>query len=238
MKAAHEQETTAFIAWFRRGHPSGDAQVASVGSKGANLITMHRAGLNVPPGFCVTTDAYRAAVAPIAEDIIHEATELSRCTRADPEAGSPPRRARRRRRGLPGAGIAGCGGTFISDNGRFGQCEFRGAAGYLSRCAGRRLSCRCPKAVLGFTLDGSGDSIPHRSRVLPRIGGTCRGGAGNGCCRRGGRLIYGRSYLWHDGSDARQCLLRSWRVRRRRPCQPGYIYAGLAGARRRDDHRG
>jgi len=34
---------------------------------------MHRAGLNVPPGFCVTTDAYRVAVAPIAEDIIHEA---------------------------------------------------------------------------------------------------------------------------------------------------------------------
>ena len=74
MKAPHEQETTAFISWFRRGHPSGDAQVVSVGGKGANLITMHRAGLNVPPGFCVTTDAYRAAVAPIAEDIIHEAT--------------------------------------------------------------------------------------------------------------------------------------------------------------------
>ena len=74
MTTPHEQETTAFISWFRRGHPLGDAQVANVGGKGANLITMHRAGLNVPPGFCVTTDAYRAAVAPIAEDIIHEAT--------------------------------------------------------------------------------------------------------------------------------------------------------------------
>ena len=73
MTTPHEQETTAFIVWFRRGHPSEDVQVASVGGKGANLITMHRAGLNVPPGFCVTTDAYRAAVAPIAEDIIHEA---------------------------------------------------------------------------------------------------------------------------------------------------------------------
>ena len=74
MTTPHKQETTAFISWFRRGHPSGDAQVVSVGGKGANLITMHRAGLNVPPGFCVTTDAYRAAVVPIAEDIIHEAT--------------------------------------------------------------------------------------------------------------------------------------------------------------------
>ena len=72
MTTPHEQETT-FISWFRRGHPLGDAQVANVGGKGANLITMHRAGLNVPPGFCVTTDAYRAAVAPIAEDIIHKA---------------------------------------------------------------------------------------------------------------------------------------------------------------------
>ena len=188
----------------------------------------------------MTTDAYRAAVAPIAEDIIHEAAgyELSCCTRADPEAESPTRRARCRCRGLSGAGIAGCGGTFISDNGRPGQREFRGAAGYLSRCAGRRVCCRCSKAMLGVPLDGSGGGIPHRSRVLPRIGGTCRGGAGNGCCRCGGRLIYGRSYLWHDGPDARQRLLRSWRVRRRRPRQPGYIYAGLTGARRRDDYRG
>ena len=62
--------------------------------------------------------------------------------------------------------------------GRPGQREFRGAAGYLSRCAGRRLCCRCSKAMLGVPLDGSGGGIPHRSRVLPRIGGTCRGGAG------------------------------------------------------------
>src|SRR5262245_59536896 len=42
---------------------SDDATLARVGGKGANLGELSRAGFAVPPGFLVTTDAYRAFVA-------------------------------------------------------------------------------------------------------------------------------------------------------------------------------
>src|SRR3954471_3565916 len=36
--------------------------VGSVGGKAANLGELIRAGFDVPPGFCITTEAYRQAV--------------------------------------------------------------------------------------------------------------------------------------------------------------------------------
>jgi pyruvate,water dikinase len=44
------------IAWF---HEANLGDISLVGGKGANLGKMARAGLPVPPGFCVTTDAYK-----------------------------------------------------------------------------------------------------------------------------------------------------------------------------------
>ena len=44
------------------------SMLATVGGKAANLGELIRAGLPVPPGFCVTTDAYRLAVADAALD--------------------------------------------------------------------------------------------------------------------------------------------------------------------------
>ena len=44
------------IAWF---HEIDLGDISLVGGKGANLGKMARAGLPVPPGFCVTTDAYK-----------------------------------------------------------------------------------------------------------------------------------------------------------------------------------
>ncbi|MBL4725970.1 MAG: phosphoenolpyruvate synthase, partial [Rhizobiaceae bacterium] len=40
------------------------ADIGDVGGKGANLGVMTNAGFNVPPGFCVTTDAYDAFISP------------------------------------------------------------------------------------------------------------------------------------------------------------------------------
>src|SRR6187402_3239804 len=42
-------------------HLSAD-DVAAVGGKAANLGELIRAGFDVPPGFCITTEAYRQAV--------------------------------------------------------------------------------------------------------------------------------------------------------------------------------
>lgn len=45
----------------------GATDLARAGGKGANLGELCRAGLPVPPGFCVTTDGYRAFLATSAE---------------------------------------------------------------------------------------------------------------------------------------------------------------------------
>lgn len=60
------------IVWFAQ---IGTGEIDRVGGKGANLGEMTRAGLAVPPGFCVTAVAYRtfmesAALWPAVEDLL------------------------------------------------------------------------------------------------------------------------------------------------------------------------
>ncbi len=47
----------------------GSDALAVVGGKGANLAWMARAGLPVPPGFCVTTEAFKRFVGPDIEPL-------------------------------------------------------------------------------------------------------------------------------------------------------------------------
>jgi rifampicin phosphotransferase len=49
--------------YIRTFNEIGSGDVGIVGGKGANLGEMTRAGLPVPPGFCVTAEAYRAFIA-------------------------------------------------------------------------------------------------------------------------------------------------------------------------------
>lgn len=46
------------------------------GGKGANLGAMLKAGLPVPPGFCITAQAYRAVVQPISAEILARTSNL------------------------------------------------------------------------------------------------------------------------------------------------------------------
>ncbi|HET9646948.1 MAG TPA: PEP/pyruvate-binding domain-containing protein [Microlunatus sp.] len=59
------------------------ADLAAVGGKARNLGILLRAGFRVPPGFCVTTDAYRSAVADRLDEVL---TELGRTDPADQAA--------------------------------------------------------------------------------------------------------------------------------------------------------
>jgi len=63
-----------FIRWFNE---LGREDVALVGGKGANLGEMTRAGIPVPPGFCVTAQAYKhfvetTGLAPQIREIINK----------------------------------------------------------------------------------------------------------------------------------------------------------------------
>jgi phosphohistidine swiveling domain-containing protein len=59
--------TMSYIRWFDK---VGAADVGLVGGKGANLGEMTATGLPVPPGFCVTAEAYRAFVETTGLDAI------------------------------------------------------------------------------------------------------------------------------------------------------------------------
>ncbi len=47
------------------------ADLATAGGKGASLARLSRAGLPVPGGFVITTDAYRAFVADVRDELLH-----------------------------------------------------------------------------------------------------------------------------------------------------------------------
>ena len=50
------------MTWIKHFAEIGDSDLPLVGGKGLNLGKLTAAGFLVPPGFCVTTDAYRTAV--------------------------------------------------------------------------------------------------------------------------------------------------------------------------------
>lgn len=58
------------------------AQYVLLGGKGASLASMSRAGFPVPPGFCITTEAYAHALQPLREAV------LTRVSAIDPAQSS------------------------------------------------------------------------------------------------------------------------------------------------------
>ncbi|MBS1251836.1 MAG: Phosphoenolpyruvate synthase [Anaerolineales bacterium] len=67
-----------FIRWFGE---ITQQDIGLAGGKGANLGELTRAGFPVPPGFVITTDAYRAFVET--NDLQARILELARAARAD-----------------------------------------------------------------------------------------------------------------------------------------------------------
>ena len=65
--------SSPLIAWFVAGQPTRAPAVADVGGKGAKLIESFRAGLPVPPGFCLTALAYRTTTATLTDELVAHA---------------------------------------------------------------------------------------------------------------------------------------------------------------------
>ena len=71
----------AMIEWL----DGGDVETARVGGKGASLNRLARAGFRIPPGFCLTTDAFsaHAATVPDFDDVRQDpAVLLDEATRS------------------------------------------------------------------------------------------------------------------------------------------------------------
>jgi pyruvate,water dikinase len=61
------------MTWTRDFEDIDAGMLAKVGGKAANLGELTRAGLPVPPGFCVMTEAYRQVAAQAGVDGSHQA---------------------------------------------------------------------------------------------------------------------------------------------------------------------
>jgi rifampicin phosphotransferase len=78
--STQEKEKAPYIIFFE---DIDSSQISRVGGKGANLGELTRAGLPVPPGFCITTDAYvqvaeGAGLAPLLQELTGGAMEPTR----------------------------------------------------------------------------------------------------------------------------------------------------------------
>ena len=225
-------------------------QVAVVGGKGAHLGELSRIeGVRVPPGFCVTTDAFRRVVgeAPSIDDQLDRLSRLTADDRdGDPHAqrGDPPDPRRRSpsptiwRRRSPTRSPARRAGRLRRPLERDGGGP---ADGLLRRPAGlvpeRRGAGGDPPArqpVLGLAVHRAGRDLPPAQRLRPPEGPHGRRRAADGRPARGRRPLHGGPR--HGQPEGR---LGGGRPRPRRgpglrPGEPG----PLQGARRRGRRQG
>ena len=220
-------------------------QIAIVGGKAAHLGELSRIeGLRVPPGFCVTTDAFRRimAEAPSIDDLLDRLSRLtaddretiralSAEIRRDPRRNRHPRRsgggdhpparpvrrARRVRRPIQ------CDGGGLADG------VFRGSAGHVSerRRAGGDPPARRP--VLGLALHRAGRDLPPPQRLRPPEGPHGRRRPADGLPAGVRHPVHRRPRHGQPQGRLRGGLLRPRRSPGLRPGERGR----LPGARRR-----
>jgi phosphohistidine swiveling domain-containing protein len=101
--------------WVRPLADVGRDDLATAGGKGANLGELVRAGVRVPPGFVVTTDAHAAAAGdgPVPPDV----AEAIRSAYADLGRGPVAVRSSATAEDLPGAAFAGQQDTYLDIEG-------------------------------------------------------------------------------------------------------------------------
>ena len=171
---------------------------ALAGGKGANLGELVRAGLPVPPGFVVTTEAYRARLA------------TGRSTTGVRAAG--PDRVR-------GARAAAGGRALVGDRGGPRRRQLRRAAGHLPQRPRRRRAPRRRPPVLG--LAGNERAVAYRgSGRGRRDGGDGGRRAGDGRGRRRRRALHREPRQRPAPGDRHLGGVGARGGRRRRPRRP------------------
>ena len=189
---------------------------------------MLRADLPVPPGFCVTTPAYRRVVGDRLAESIVALTASATSAQQRPAPSDRPRRpgARRpgpsRRRALPGARRRRTGGGPLLGHRRGpARSQLRGSAGHLSQRRGDRRRAGRHPPMLGLAVDRAGRQLPHHPGHRPRRGRSGGGRAAHGRRRRGRGDVHRQSRHRQPAAAGRRRQSRVGRVRRVRIGQPG-----------------
>ncbi len=165
------------MRYIRRLADVGRGDLAVAGGKGANLGELTRAGVPVPPGFVLTTAAYRTYVdrSGIGDEILaavarDDAAARIRALFTAPIPEALGRRAPRRPRGARPRRR----GPLVGHRGRPRGRELRRPAGHVPQRPGRRRAARCGPRLLGVAVDGARHRVPGPARDRPG-GGRARG---------------------------------------------------------------
>ena len=176
----------SYVVWFDEFDPS---LAARLGGKCTALGELTQAGLDVPPGFAVTTDAYVAACGPLTDRLrvlladaaarpggpgAHERDD-ARPRRGCPAARRPARRGGRGvRRPVPAVRDGGRAGGRPVVGGRGGRAggELRRRARHVPVGARRGRGPGRGAPVLGEPVHRAGDGLPARGSLRRRTPGT------------------------------------------------------------------
>ena len=211
------------VAWL----DESDVERHRIGGKAASLNRLASFGFRIPPGFCLTTDAFALQAGSTAGQRgppIGPACAARRADARRPGRGDGRRSPRaERRRGAGGAARTPCGrrsrrGRWAAParrpvvrrgRGRDGGAVRR-AARHRTGADGRRGRGR-RAALLGVALERARDRLPGASRAGPRWrrDGGRRPGARSGRCR--GHRLHPPPGQRPDGSAAHQRGARSRR---------------------------
>ena len=214
--------------------------VPVAGGKAANLGELLRAGLPVPGGFCLTTHAYRRAMAPAGLEETHRA--LAACApERSPGAGRTGRHGPRPGPGRRGSGgdcrrrpcrLCGAGdrrrrrGQIVRHRRGPGVRQFRRTAGHLPERGGRGGGAGRRPAVLGLAVDGPGRGVPCRPGDRPRYGVAGGGGPAHGGCGRRRRALHGEPGDRPAARGGHRCQPGTGRGGGLRRRQPGPLCGG------------
>ena len=170
-------------------------RIGAVGGKAANLGELIRAGFDVPPGFCVTTEAYRQAVrrnerrggnAARMRRPRARPCSLHRSRSRWPTPCETPTRAWVSRVGGSGRG------AIVGHRRGPARRELRRPAGHLPQRRRHRRCARRRASLLGVALDRPRGRLPRRPGHRRLRGRAGRRRAADGGRRVGGRAVHRR----------------------------------------------
>ena len=195
------------VMWFES---YWEGMKPEVGGKAASLGEMTGAGLPVPPGFALTTEAFRTC-RDAAEldtslarllyglDVNNMAMVSERCGSIrdvirtmpmDPEVEKSLRHRVLRAEPPIGDGGRSRGGPLVRHERGLPGRLLRRRARHVPVDPGRGPGGGCRSALLGEPVHGPGDLLPRRDGLRPPLGGDERGRAEDGAAHRGRRRLH------------------------------------------------
>ena len=175
------------MSYVMRFAELGRGDIAVAGGKGANLGELTRAGLPVPPGFVLTTAAYRAFVEGVQEEVLalaaaSDAAAIRALLTSRPIPDDMAREVTEAWSALGEVPVAVRSSATAED---LEGASFAGQQDTYLNVRGRRRAARRRARVLGVAVDRARRGLPRPAGDRPGRGRAGRRRAADGRGRRG-----------------------------------------------------